>query len=121
MSDGWVVRIGDSYDMFTRDLVGLVIYRELSEGRVEVIERVDGDALMARKVCQRGEQLPVLLLPHDSLPALREAIDARLGLRYDENLVKQLRADLEAERARVDRILEANNPPAGTPRGGPGQ
>lgn len=46
------------------------------------------------------------VVPTAALPAIRDAIDERLGRRYDESLVKELRAALDIERNRIDRLTE---------------
>jgi hypothetical protein len=80
----------------------IAIFRQAPDGRTEVY---DGRAISTH---ERDEQIGhdrFLSIPDGALAAIRDAIDDHLGVRYDESLVKELRATLEVERGRVDHAL----------------
>lgn len=101
MNDDWRVRITE--DAWLRGNARIIVWRPIGEGRVEVLAH---EGLV--HTISTTESTPDdvgLEVPSDALRAIRDAIDERLGVRYDESLVSELRSTLAKERERVDRIL----------------
>lgn len=102
--NGWKAHIDDRSSPLRRSL-RLLVYRDLAGTGTEVV-LADG----TRHVYAEGDVddgAPVgWLIPAEALEALREAIDERIGRRYDEALVFEVRATLERERTRVDDLVE---------------
>jgi hypothetical protein len=109
----WEVHLDDPGDLFVRNRVQLMIYRRLDDGRTEVVFRDGSTHVLGADPLRDEEGLPAagFTIPTDALEGLRQAIDKRLGQRYDESLVFELRQVLELERRRnedlVGRLLDA--------------
>lgn len=99
--NGWRVAIKD--ERFPRNEATIVVYRPFSDGRTEVLLR-SGE----RYVLEQGVEADIELgfsVPWDALETIRDAIDERVGWRPDSVLVAELRAALDHEKERVDRVL----------------
>lgn len=104
------VQIHENADYFVRNRVAILVAEELGDGRVAVeVPEQDGEATVYRRVgLVHGEKMPsaaAIMLPMPALAPLRDAIDERLGRRYDVALVDELRAALELERRRYDDVV----------------
>jgi hypothetical protein len=101
--------IDNAPDFFLRRRIGLLVARENVAGLEVDFPDPDMAGAWVRKTILHGDPLPegaIVGLPLDSLEAVRDAIDARLGRRYDEALVAELRATLDHERTLVATLLD---------------
>lgn len=97
----WEVRIADNWPANRHRMV----VRRMRGGEVEYLGP-DGVASSVYEGTAAPEER-IWDLPAGTLESMRDEIDRLLGRRYDEQLVAELRASLEAERARVDGLLSA--------------
>lgn len=88
----------------------LWLYRYVDDGFAVEVHAPDG----TRHRSPVNAELPqtwATRLPDDSIVALRDEVMRVAGESPTQQVVDQLRADLEHERARVDRVLEAATRP----------
>lgn len=106
----WRVQLADHADFFVKNRVRVLISRDAGD-RVELALQ-DGSAFV-----DRHQPIPLedvngtgrswgYEIPADALPALRDAIDEKLGRRYDEALVFELRQALDRLTTRHDELVD---------------
>lgn len=106
----WNVHLADHGDFFVRGRVRVLISRDAGD-RLELVLQ-DGSAFV-----DRDQVIPLqdvdgtgrpwgYDIPADALGALRDAIDEKLGRRYDEVLVFELRQALDRLATRYDDLVD---------------
>jgi hypothetical protein len=112
----WNVHLADHGDFFVRGRVRILISRDAGDRIVELALQdgsafVDADQTIPLEDVNGTGRPWGYEIPADALFALRDAIDEKLGRRYDEALVFELRQALERLTNRyddlVDRIADA--------------
>lgn len=106
----WNVHIAEHGDFFVRGRVRVLISRPAGD-RVELFLQdgsafVDPDQAVPLEDVNGTGRAWGYEMPADALTALRDAIDGRLGRRYDEALVFELRQALERLTSRYDDLVD---------------
>lgn len=104
---GWEARVLELDSFFALHKVRILLARHLGASMELVLQ--DGSFYTQREDDPREPELevpPGWIVPLDALEAIRDALDERLGRRYDEALVFELRQALERERTRNDELVE---------------